>query len=93
MKIKCFVCMIAMCGFIFMTNSAQANDKNYDNPYFATDSRYDYLYANPPKPSLRVFGRYIISSSTVRYVHSPSKLKGARHAARINAYNYQAYGY
>ena len=93
MKVKSVVCVLAMCGLIFIADSAQANDRYSNNPYFATSSRYDYIYANPPKPSLSVFGRYIISSSTVRYAHSPSKLKGARHAARINAYNYQAYGF
>lgn len=93
MKIKSVVCVMAMCGFIFVANSAQANDRYYNNPYFATDSRYDYLYANPPKQSLGVFGRYIMSSSGTRYVHSPSRNKGVRHAARINANNLQAYGY
>lgn len=93
MKVKSVVCVMAMCGLIFMANTAQANDRYSNNPYFATDSRYDYLYANPPKQTLSVFGRYIMSSSKVRYVHSPSRLKGARHAARINANNLQAYGY
>ena len=93
MKVKSVVCMLAVCGFIFMANSARANDRYYKNPYFATDSRYDHLYANPPRQSLGVYGRYVMSSSKVRYLHSPSRLKGVRHAARINANNLQAYGY
>ena len=91
MKIKSVVCVIAMCGLIFIANGAQANDRFSNNPYFATDSRYDYLYANPPKPRFEAFGRYIGSTSRVRYLHSPSRLKGVIHAARINANNYQAY--
>ena len=77
-------------------NQAFAYD-DYDeyrpNPYYATSSRYDYVYANPPRHSLGAYGRYIHSSAKVRYVHSPSRLKGAKHAARINAYNMQAYNY
>lgn len=58
------------------------------NPYLATSSRYNHIYANPPSQRIEAYGRYLGLSSTVRYVHSPSKLKGAKHAARINAYNY-----
>ena len=77
--------------------SAQAHtistDRYSNNPYFNTSSRYDYMYANPPKQSLGAYGRYIFSSGGSRYVHSPSRLKGAKHAARINANNRYAYGY
>ena len=66
---------------------------NPSNPYLSTSSRYDYLYANPPRQSLGAYGRYIYSNSRTRYIHSPSRLKGVRHAARINANNLQAYGY
>ena len=66
---------------------------NPSNPYLSTSSRYDYLYANPPRQSIGAYGRYIYSSSKTRYLHSPSRLKGVRHAARINANNLQAYGY
>ena len=93
MKVKSVVCVLAMCGLIFIADSAQANDRYSNNPYFATSSRYDYIYANPPKQSLGVRGRYIRSTSRTRYLHSPSRNKGVRHAARINAYNMQAYGY
>ena len=93
MKVKSAVCVIVMCGLMFVANQTQANERYYNNPYFATDSRYDYLYANPPKQSLGVYGRYIKSSSRMRFVHSPSRLKGVRHAARINANNIQAYGF
>ena len=91
MKKKSVVCVMAMCGLFFIANGAQANDRFSNNPYFATDSRYDYLYANPPKPRLMGSGRYAGATSRVRYLHSPSRLKGVKHAARINAYNFQAY--
>ncbi|MBQ3102620.1 MAG: hypothetical protein IJB79_00785 [Candidatus Gastranaerophilales bacterium] len=93
MKTGCVLCLMAIFGFILMTKPSFANARYYNNPYFATDSRYDYMYANPPRHSLGAYGRYIMSSSKVRYVHSPSRLKGVRHAAKINAYNMQAYGY
>lgn len=60
-----------------------------DDDYNKKASRYDYIYQNPPRQSLQVAGRYIISTSGVRYVHSPSKHKRASAAARINAYNYE----
>lgn len=93
MKIGKGLCVLTMlvCALCFI--QAQANERYENNPYFATSSRYDYMYANPPKQSLGAYGRYIMSSSKVRYVHSPSRLKGAKHAARINAYNLAAYGY
>ena len=59
-----------------------------------SSSRYDYAYNNPPRQSLKVYGRYLMSSSTLRYVHSASKLKRERHSGRINANNrLYAYGY
>lgn len=63
-------------------------DKN-DSRY-TQDPKYEYIYYNPPRKGLQAHGRYVILSSGVRYVHSPSKLKRAAHAARINAYNYEA---
>lgn len=92
MKFGYVVCMTILCG-LFALNPAQADDRYHENPYLRVDSRYDYLYANPPRQSLDAYGRYIISTSKVRYLHSPSRLKGVRHAARINANNLQAYGY
>ncbi|MBQ8476335.1 hypothetical protein IJ531_04660 [bacterium] len=53
------------------------------------ESHYDYVYYNPPRQSLEAWGRYIYSNSKVRYVNSPSKLKRAAHAARIDANNYE----
>ena len=93
MKIRSSLCVLMLLACILLFNEAQADDRYENNPYFATSSRYDYMYANPPKQSLGAYGRYILSSSKVRYVHSPSRLKGAKHAARINAYNLAAYGY
>ena len=62
---------------------------NRDDERYKSDPRYEYIYMNPPKKSLVTNGRYIMVSSGVRYVHSPSKHKRAAHAARINAYNYE----
>ncbi len=79
-------------GFLQCANAKDSYQiAQYQNPYFAYDTKYDYLYANPPKQSLYTSGRYIMSTSKVRYVHSPSRLKGIKHAARINAYNYANY--
>ena len=90
------IMVIASIGFCIEANAYNynnLNDRYTNNPYFATSSRYDYMYANPPKQSLGAYGRYIFSSGGTRYVHSPSRLKGAKHAARINAYNRYAMGY
>lgn len=94
------VLVVAMCINLFSQAFAakEVIYRNSSNPYLSTSSRYDYLYATPPKHSFGVYGRgmyggYIMTSSRMRYMHSPSRLKGVRHAARINAYNYQAYNY
>lgn len=95
MKLKSVLIVFTVFGCISSASWAY-NYSRYSsnvNPYFATDSRYDYLYANPPKPTLRAYGRYFLTGSRVRYVHSPSRRKGIKHAARINAYNMAAYGY
>lgn len=86
---------LAICANLFHGAYAYKGEVyiNPENPYFSTSSRYDYLYANPPRQSLGAYGRYIYSNSRTRYLHSPSRLKGVRHAARINANNLQAYGY
>ena len=96
MKLGRVMFFLGLATIILSTSQVFAASKygpQRENPYFATDSRYDYLYANPPKQSLGAYGRYIFTNSKVRYVHSPSRLKGTRHAARINANNLQAYGY
>ena len=94
MKIRSVLCILSLFGICLLSESASAYDydRYTNNPYLKTSSRYDYMYANPPRGGFRVVGRYIISTTGNRYVHSPSRLKGARHAARVNAYNY-AYGY
>ena len=69
----------------------ETENVNRVNPYFATSSRYDHIYANPPRHGFGVYGRHIMSSSKVRYIHSPSRMKGVKHAARINANNYAYY--
>ncbi len=76
----------------YWTQINNNNNNNYDDQY-NSDSKYDYIYYNPPRKSLQAHGRYVILSSGVRYVHSPSKGKRAAHAARINAYNYEAGNY
>ena len=94
-KRVCVMCGLFLLLGLTFNQSVQAQSSNINtNPYFATSSRYDYIYANPPRQGLKVYGRYIFSNSKVRYVHSPSRLKGAKHAARINANNaYYAYGW
>ena len=61
------------------------------------DQHYDYIYCNPPRHSFMAMGGYgggfIAATGTVRYVNSPSRLKRAAHAAKINAYNYEAMNY
>ena len=91
---KRVLCVLTLFGCLMISNCAFANNYSEgENPYYARNSRYDHIYANPPRQSLGAMGRYIMSSATVRYVHSPSKLKGARHAAKINANNAYLYGY
>ena len=51
------------------------------------NTRYEHIYKNPPRQSLGAYGRYIISTSGVRYIHSPSRLKSDRHAQRTDANN------
>lgn len=92
MKRRNVVCLLALFGCIMMsrvqTSAKEVLYVNSENPYLSTSSRYDYVYANPPRQSIATDGRYIILSSKVRYVHSPSRIKRAKQAARINAYNY-----
>ena len=80
--------------FCFCEAKGYANYYESESSYeslLKTNRRYDYLYANPPRPKLYGFGHHFIMSSGVTYSHSPSKLKGIRHAARINANNTHAY--
>ena len=44
-----------------------------------------------PRESLYVAGRYVISTSQVRYIGSCSPNKHKMHRARVAAYNYQRY--
>ena len=61
------------------------------------DHHYDYIYCNPPRPTLMATGGYgggfIMSTGTARYVHSTSKLKRAAHAAKVNANNFDVMNY
>lgn len=95
MKRKSVVCLLMLFSILTISQiSTDAKEVLYvdsSNPYLTTSSRYNHIYANPPKQSLGAMGRYIFSSSRVRYIHSPSKMKGAKHAARINANNYYYY--
>lgn len=95
MKTKSIVCLGMLFGCMILTQiQTDAKEVLYvdkTNPYLTTSSRYDHIYANPPRQSLGAMGRYIFSSSKVRYIHSPSRMKGAKHAARINANNYYYY--
>jgi hypothetical protein len=51
------------------------------------------LYLTPAPKGIHTYGRFIGISSGIRYSHSPSKLKNARSAARINAYNAAQHNY
>ena len=89
--------VIAALCYMALTLGTLAHQTNYvvindnSNSRIASDSRYDYIYMNPPRPQLEAYGHYVRSTGGVRYVHSPSKHKRAAHAARIDAYNYQMY--
>ena len=93
MKLKSVLSVLFMT--LSVASCAMADDQyknvnivqNKAHQNYSNDSRYDYIYEDPPKPSLQAYGRYIFASSGVRYVHSPSKLKRAAHAARVNANN------
>ncbi len=95
MKLKSVVSLLMLFSVIAVgqisTNAKEVLYVDSSNPYLTTSSRYNHIYANPPRQSLGAMGRYIFSSSRVRYIHSPSKMKGAKHAARINANKYYYY--
>ena len=89
------ICLI-MISMFFCFSEAKAYSEYYETEssyesLLKTNRQYDYLYVNPPKKKLHNFGYYFGISSGVTYSHSPSKLKGIRHAARINANNAHAY--
>lgn len=86
------LCLLGLLTVLFMPFVLAENiyiQVNRDDERYKSDPRYEYIYMNPPKKSIVSNGRYIMISSGVRYVHSPSKRKRAAHAARINAYNYE----
>ena len=92
------VCVLFGLLAIFMSavtiaRDVYVNSEQNNNYHNRKNNEYEYMYMNPPKPSLQVAGRYVIISSGVRYSHSPSKRKRAAHAARINAYNYELGNY
>ncbi len=83
-RVFCFiVLMLLNCAFaenIQINIYSDGADSKYSNREYVR-------YKNPPRQSLMTNGFYVMSTSKVRYVHSPSRLKGAKHAARINYYN------
>lgn len=90
------VCVLGLFALLLSSYANADNifiQVNRDDEKYTQGSKYDYIYYNPPRKSLQAHGRYIILSSGVRYVHSPSKNKRAAAAARINAYNYEAGNY
>ncbi|MBQ8636136.1 hypothetical protein IJX73_01605 [bacterium] len=92
MKLKGIICFVIMALCVSIVNPAEAyykTKKSVSQPL----RNYDYIYMNPIPQKMYAYGRYIGISSGIRYSHSPSKLKRARQAARINAYNRAAYGY
>lgn len=88
---KKIICVLFLSVILFSPANAsnRQNDFDYEDDRLRSETRYDYMYQNPPRQTLGAYGRYIFSNSGVRYVHSPSRLKNAAHAARINAYNRQ----
>lgn len=86
------MCMKKVLSLSFLLSfllSAAALARNCDTTPSRSlrNSHYDAVYSNPRRQSLEAWGRYIYSNSRVRYVNSPSKMKRAAHAARIEAYN------
>ena len=89
------LCVLAL-GVLFLSSTviaANVFSQNSDYSDSRKNSRYDYVYYNPPRQSLEAWGRYIYTNTKLRYVHSPSRLKRAAHAARIDAYNYEYENY
>lgn len=86
---KKIFCLMLFFGLILSCTMSFAKETSIERKAH----RYDYIYQNPPQTSLHTNGRYVISTSGVRYVHSPSKGKREAHAARINAYNYETGNY
>ena len=89
--VVCVFCYMALTlgAIAHQTNYVIINDNTNAKAY--VDSKYGNVYMDPPRPNLEAYGHFIRSTGGVRYVHSPSKLKRAAHAARIVAYNYQMY--
>lgn len=93
----CCLCLVLSCNAQNITVNATNSNVNIGSSaaagsvYEKRSSRYDYVYEAPRRQSLDAYGRYIKASSNVRYINSPSRLKNAKHAARINAYNAQMY--
>lgn len=84
-----FMLVLMLFSSVFAQN-VQINfySNGSNGSYSVPDNCY---YRNPPRPSLMTNGKYVILTSGVRYVHSPSKSKRASHAARINEYNSMYY--
>ncbi len=79
-------------SFLIISNAYACSDcddcgSGYRKSRSVRDYRDEAIYRDPPRQSLDVYGRYIISTSSVRYVNSPSRLKRARHAARVDVNN------
>lgn len=67
-------------------------DYNYNyNKKSAKSQHYEAIYRDPPRAGLDIYGPYIISTTTARYVNSPSKLKRERHAVMVDASNRMTY--
>ncbi len=84
-----FIIVLMLFSSVFAQNIqvnfySNGNNNNYSTPD-------NYYYQNPPRQSLMTNGHFVILSSGVRYVHSPSKSKRQSHAARINEYNSMYY--
>ena len=96
MKIKGIVCLLTMFLCSGALNEALAYYQTYNHNKKTVSQplkRYDHLYLTPVPKGIHTNGRFIGISSGIRYSHSPSKLKNARSAARINAYNAAQHNY
>ena len=89
MKKLCVLGLLSVLLLPFVVAETVYVEVERDDDRYQNESKYEYIYMNPPKKSLYSRGKYVYMSSGVRYVHSPSKRKRAAHAARINAYNYE----
>ena len=77
--------------FIALSNIVFAS--SYDKPSLRDRHYMTCMDGAVPRDTMVVAGRYLISSSTVRYVPSCSDKKHEKHRYMVAAYNYGRYMY